>query len=136
MTQANIPSPPLPGHRLAGALVLAEVSEADESNGSAANDPLLWLYSSRLTLMSTETDRVIVTVLLPAAAALRRRLAVDLHLLVDMLEHLWPCVATHVAVLLRGRVRSKRRTEPGLREWRNSFLARSPDASDKIGDDP
>jgi hypothetical protein len=46
---------------------LAEVSEADESNGSAANDRLLWLSSSRPALRNTYTDGVIDTVVSPAA---------------------------------------------------------------------
>jgi hypothetical protein len=47
---------------------LAEVSETDESHGSAANDPLLWLHSSRPALANTDTDGVVVTVVSPAVA--------------------------------------------------------------------
>jgi hypothetical protein len=54
-------------YRLAGALVLAEVSQADEVNGAAVHDPLVRRQSFRPSLETADADGVMVTVVTPAA---------------------------------------------------------------------
>jgi hypothetical protein len=47
---------------------LVEVSQSDESNGPAATDRFLWVYSSRSALVNSDNDGVIVLVVSPPAA--------------------------------------------------------------------